>query len=284
VNQSKRPTPAALAARRLRDMLRGEILTGAFHGAPLPSEGELMRRYGASRGVVRKALAMLRDEDLIRRLQGQGTFAVAPAVITRLVEVHGCAEPEPGTFLGGHPSVRPDILTWASMRAPEAVKRHLGPDSDEVLCIDYVHYVEGQPLAAATNYVAYPEAAKLEPALFNTDWYQLLIAAGIAVAASSFVIGCEAAPPEIASLLGLSPGHPLMTLEQTIRGEDGRIFDVAYIHARGDRFGVLSHAVAQRAGDLTDTTADMTALRRHFRPHPTGLSSRHGRFQARDGS
>lgn len=236
-------SPASLAARRLRDMLRGEILSGAFQGVPLPSEGELMRGYGASRGVVRKALGLLRDEELVRRLQGQGTFAVSPAVITRLVEAHGVAAPGPSGALGGR--ARPDILNWSRMRTPDSVRRLLGPEAEECLCIEYVAYLDGRPMALATNYVAYPEADGMQPTLFHSDWYQLLTASGVTVFSSQFVIGCEAADRTLAALLGVNAGHPLLTMDQIISDSDGRIFNVAYIHSRGDRFAILSIAAVQ---------------------------------------
>jgi DNA-binding FadR family transcriptional regulator len=42
-----------------------------------------------SRGAVRDALNMLREEGLVSRVQGLGTFVVSPAALTRMVESHG---------------------------------------------------------------------------------------------------------------------------------------------------------------------------------------------------
>jgi GntR family transcriptional regulator len=221
-------------------MLRADILSGAYQGSPLPSEAQLMRGYNASRGVVRKALGMLRDEKLVRRLQGQGTFAVAPAVLTRLVEAHGVAAPAINSAFGGQ--MRPDILTWTRMRTPDSVVRLLGYPVEECLCVEYVSYLDGQPVGLATNYVADPEGEQLKVAHFHSDWYQLLKASGVLMASSTFVIGCEAADAKLAELLGIAPQHPLLTMDQTISDATGRIFNVAYIHARGDRFAILSVA------------------------------------------
>src|SRR5262245_26904704 len=43
-------------------------------GTAIPSEGELARRFGASQGTVRKAIAALASENLVVRRQGKGTF------------------------------------------------------------------------------------------------------------------------------------------------------------------------------------------------------------------
>jgi len=42
--------------------------------AAIPSESDLARRFGASQGTVRKALAALASENLVVRRQGKGTF------------------------------------------------------------------------------------------------------------------------------------------------------------------------------------------------------------------
>jgi GntR family transcriptional regulator len=41
---------------------------------PLPSETQLQQEYGVSRGTIRRALAVLRDEDLIVTIAGRGTL------------------------------------------------------------------------------------------------------------------------------------------------------------------------------------------------------------------
>ena len=63
---------------QIMDWLREEILAG--HLAPdqkLPSESELMRRFGVSRIVAVNALTRLTESGLIYRLHGKGSF-VAP--------------------------------------------------------------------------------------------------------------------------------------------------------------------------------------------------------------
>lgn len=52
-----------------------QITTGAYaEGDPLPSENELTVLFGISRPVVRQALEMLRQDDLIESRRGSGSF------------------------------------------------------------------------------------------------------------------------------------------------------------------------------------------------------------------
>ena len=71
------------ATRRLRSprydqlmaRLRHQLLTGQLkHGSRLPTEKELCRGSGYSRNTIRRAMAELEAEGLIRRTAGSGTF------------------------------------------------------------------------------------------------------------------------------------------------------------------------------------------------------------------
>jgi len=67
---------------------RARVYAGDFHvGSQLPLEGELAGHYGVARGTVRKALAVLEGEGLVRRERGKGTFVRASS------GVHGPVRP-----------------------------------------------------------------------------------------------------------------------------------------------------------------------------------------------
>lgn len=66
------PTPLW---EQLAAVLRQKIQSGDLQPRdPLPSESQLEQDHGVSRGTIRRALAMLRDEDLIVTIAGRGTF------------------------------------------------------------------------------------------------------------------------------------------------------------------------------------------------------------------
>lgn len=63
------------AWRQLADILRRQILDGEYQpGEPIPSERQLQEQYQLSRGPVRRAIALLRDEGLVVTVAGSGTF------------------------------------------------------------------------------------------------------------------------------------------------------------------------------------------------------------------
>jgi GntR family transcriptional regulator len=66
------PTPLYV---QLADVLRGMIASGELQPrSTLPSESYLQQEQGVSRGTVRMAIAILRDEGLVITIGGRGTF------------------------------------------------------------------------------------------------------------------------------------------------------------------------------------------------------------------
>lgn len=60
---------------QLAAVLREKITSGELApGDPLPSELTLQQEHGVSRGTVRHAVRVLRDEGLVVTFPGRGTF------------------------------------------------------------------------------------------------------------------------------------------------------------------------------------------------------------------
>jgi DNA-binding GntR family transcriptional regulator len=65
----------AAGYRRIAEDLRQQITSGELApGQRVPSEAELMRRYGVSRGTARQGLALLEAAGLLRAVHGKGRF------------------------------------------------------------------------------------------------------------------------------------------------------------------------------------------------------------------
>jgi len=61
--------------QQIKALLERSLEAGEWApGAAIPSETDLARRFGASQGTVRKAIAALASENLVVRRQGKGTF------------------------------------------------------------------------------------------------------------------------------------------------------------------------------------------------------------------
>jgi len=59
-------------------VLRGQISDGTMAGR-VPSAATIAQQYEVAKGTAERALAILRDEGLIRSVMGRGHFVVPPA-------------------------------------------------------------------------------------------------------------------------------------------------------------------------------------------------------------
>jgi len=73
--------------QQIGERLSDEITRGRHEpGTQLPTEPELMQRFGVSRHTVRRAMAELEDKGLIRVEQGRGTFVHEDVVHYRIAK------------------------------------------------------------------------------------------------------------------------------------------------------------------------------------------------------
>jgi GntR family transcriptional regulator len=101
--------------RQLLIILRNQILKGEIPpGERIPSEEELITRYGLSRGTVRKAIAQLETERLIETEHGIGSFV--RGMHPNAIPFHFTTLPE--TADNGGAEARYEVLAQESMPAP----------------------------------------------------------------------------------------------------------------------------------------------------------------------
>ncbi|MBW8482223.1 GntR family transcriptional regulator [Actinomadura parmotrematis] len=66
--------------RQIADQLRAQIQSGAIPpGRRIPSLVEMEQVYGVARDTLRKAVQVLKDEDLVETVTGMGIFVKSPA-------------------------------------------------------------------------------------------------------------------------------------------------------------------------------------------------------------
>jgi GntR family transcriptional regulator len=231
------------SARRLRDILRSNIVHGAYPGAKMPSESELMRQHDASRAVVRAALQLLRNEGLVDRLQGYGTYPLDVPRIEGLVDAHGIDHAPRAGFWAEVTHL--SVLSRRVVTTPDAVAALMPTAGDRVYELDYLVHFRADVMGGATNYFRFPEADAVAAQSLGTDFYEFLARCGVKVSASSLTIGASVIDEALAASTGIPGLTPLLTLEQTLHGTNGDVIDVAFFWARADRIMLNSVAAAQ---------------------------------------
>lgn len=115
----------------LYELLKKSIETGVYgHDQQLPTEVELAEKHGMSRPTVAKALEMLREEGLIERISGVGTFVRYPSAAELNnfgLLIPGLGETEIFEAICGHMShlaqVKNFNLIWSGSMQEDAAMR-----------------------------------------------------------------------------------------------------------------------------------------------------------------
>lgn len=211
----------------LSDELRDGIRGGKWvAGDLLPSEAQLCRQFGVSRGTVVKAIDVLLAEGLLQRRQGVGTFVSRPAL-----------HRSPGYLLGFSETVRRQgrvpthrLIDHRELDRNEALQ--FGCD-EPALLLERIRLVDGMPWAIHTTLVPMRLAANI-PALTAPDslvagpdfsLYQAFDEANLEIEHADETINVRLASPEEAKHLGVELPSAVMLVHRRSFDERGYLVE-----------------------------------------------------------
>jgi len=146
------PSPRAAAPyAQVKQFLRDGLAQGRYApGALMPSEAELVARFGVSRMTVNRALRELQAEGLIERVQGVGTFAARLHRVSSTLTIRDLHEE---ISERGHRHDARVVLSREEAAAP-ALAQQLGlAPGASVYHSLIVHSEDGVPLQCEDRYV-----------------------------------------------------------------------------------------------------------------------------------
>jgi len=183
-----------------------ERYTDAAVGSMLPSESEMSAEFEASRVTIRRALELVRDDGLIAARQGFGWYVAGEPVRQSLASLGTIESQVEGV---GKISER-KIAEFAFEDAPARVQRILGVD--HVLRVKRVNLADGEPFAVVTVWCPAELGANLSRTdVEKTPFYELL---EIALKGATQTIGADLATGDIAALLDVPDGAPLLKCQR----------------------------------------------------------------------
>ena len=151
--------------------LRGEIATGKYEpSGKLPSEAQLVARFGVSRPTIARALRDLQSEGIIVRRAGSGTFVRPPTRAESQARVLGLLVPERGTTeifdaicgeLGALARVQGLGLLWGGSPLPYA-DRDATPEHAGEVCQQFIEKAVTGVFFAPLEYTAEKERINRE--------------------------------------------------------------------------------------------------------------------------
>lgn len=243
--------------RQIADHLRDDIGTGHLaEGAKLPSERDLMDAYGAARGTVRQAVALLKAEGLVQTEHGRGAFVRSRPPVRRVAHdrfARRHRDAGKAAFLaeaeaaGISPGV--EVLKIGPEVPPPGIAERLGlSESDKVLVRRRRYLADGDPVELATSYLPLPLVKGTAITHKNPGpggIYARLEESGHRLARFTEEVTARMPTPEEVRSLRLKGGTPVFGLLRTAYDEAGVAVEVCDTVMASDRF-VLSYELPAR--------------------------------------
>jgi GntR family transcriptional regulator len=190
----------------------------------LPSESELMERYGVSRVTVRQSIARLVHQGLAISKQGKGAFVAGPVVQHELEELKGFYDSLVGQ--GHAPQTR--LVEFGPGHTPPAIAQLLGTAGEQAVYLKRIYSLQRRPFALARAWLP-PRARGIsrDQASRNPLYAILQILLGLKVARAEVGIIARSADPEEVELLKLQPGSPVLVMERTSYASTGEALEIS---------------------------------------------------------
>ncbi len=222
---------------RIKDWLRSEIEAKRYQtGDRIPTEHELMKRFGVSRATVQHAIRELVLEGWLYRVQGSGTFVARPKYRQTLSRLTSFTEDM--HLLGLTPSST--LLQFQKEKAEPPVAEALRiPPNSVVLRIERLRFANDEPMAINLSFL--PQALvpdDLEPrSLEEQSLYSILESRyGFILSRAEQTLETALADEYAAKLLRVPVGAPLLLVEGVVFLKNGTPIEWVQIRYRGDRY------------------------------------------------
>jgi len=222
---------------QIREALRAEITREVLkRGEKLPSENELASQFKVSRMTIRESIEDLVDEGLIYRRHGVGTFVAYPHLQrdhTRLTSFFDKAESD-----GVH--VRATLLNKDVLSAKPKIAQALDiPVGSKVIRVKTLRFVDNVPITVHDAYVPHELfACILNENLEVQHLWTLFEKSGHKVKRAIQRLEAREATKDIAHLMKIKEGAPILFKERTVYADDGTPVEFTYCYNRGDIYSL----------------------------------------------
>lgn len=222
---------------QLKELLRTEIKQAMRPGQQLPTEQELIQKFGLSRITVIQAIKALEQEGLVQRIRGKGTFVSKPKIEQRLSKIFGFTQElqqrglKPGT----------QVLSLEQLPVDQQIAQELEVQAGaRVWKVRRLRLADGEPIGIQTAFLPVSLCPDLteEKLERSPSLYRLLreeYGLNAWRARESYVAGVLKDPRD-ARTLQTRVGTPVLLATRTTLDPKGRAFEYVASVLRGDRY------------------------------------------------
>jgi GntR family transcriptional regulator len=232
---------------QLEKVLRKRILSGKLKpDQTIPTEKELCQEFGVSRITVRQALLSLESDDLIRREQGRGTFVAFRRNRPPQFRLYGTVD---DLF---HLGVR-TILKLQSKKlispSPEIIRDMKLNPRGKIYLFEGLRHLENGRQAFFQAYIPEEIGKKIKLAELGQPLFieRVEKEALEMVRRSRQVTSASVADKNLASILGVKKGHPLLVIKRIYFSKSGQALEMAVTFFPGDAYKGIAELVRENS-------------------------------------
>lgn len=220
---------------RVKQFLKDGLAAGRWApGELMPSEAELVARFGVSRMTVNRALRELQGEGLVEREQGVGTFAARLHRVSSTLTIRDLHDEIESRGHRHHAVVH----VQRAERAPRPLAAQLGlATGARVFHTLIVHHENGLPLQCEDRYVNPAASPRYLESDFTRTTPTHVLFETTALWRAQYSIEAAAASADEARLLDIRAGEPCLVVTRRTHTRDAPITIARLVHP-GSRYGL----------------------------------------------
>jgi GntR family histidine utilization transcriptional repressor len=237
---SARDDKPGLGAEPLYAVIKQSVIDGIQNGAlkpgdRLPSESELVERFGVSRMTANRALRELQKEGVIIRHAGVGSFIAEQQPIGHMIEVRNIADEIRGRGHQYHAAVIENEARKSDVDSSPLLGVAIGTSIFHSII---VHYEAGEPLQLEDRYVLAaiaPGYCKMDFSEHTPNEYLTQIAP---IERFEHRVRSVVPEPRVRKLLHMRAGEPALVMTRRTWSQ-GRVASFVTLTHPGNRFELL---------------------------------------------
>jgi GntR family transcriptional regulator len=235
----------------IKNSIKDDILHKRYQvGEKIPSERELMLIHGVSRVTLQKSMHLLEQEGFIERIHGKGMF------VTRVIEDdiymlnNGASDSILGFSREFHlqAKVSSQLITHQFLFASDKVARQLETrPGQSVHFIRRVRLIDNIPVLIEDSWINASVIAEIPSSvLAEGSLYEYIETyTGKKIKFYNSVIEGDLFSEDMAGLLGIAPGMPMLKVSGVTKLEDGTAFNYSFSYNRADKFKIKNNWVGK---------------------------------------
>ncbi|WP_417677615.1 phosphonate metabolism transcriptional regulator PhnF [Roseibium sp.] len=225
--------------RQIMEWLKAEIASGAFEkGSRLPPESEIAARFGVNRHTVRRAIAALTAEGILRADQGRGTFVAAAPISypitsrTRFSEIVSGQDKAPSGRLIGSGTEEADALLANWLKVPIGTL---------LIRIENLRVADGIPVMIGTSWFEQSRFPNLVADYAETGSITKALAkAGVEdYRRKESRVTAELVDPQDVAVLNVASGQPVLVVESLNLDAEGEPMQYTRTRMAADRIQLV---------------------------------------------